>query len=227
MTTSPHKAEILSSSVEAFRKIQHERASLHLANGANSLASECIKCQHMLDSLSKSDGKSDTTVSIKDTSPKSRKHNGSSDLVCGSSTVEMQKVSSGRPSKVNFGQNGHVTSQNLRSPGDFDILKPHSKNGSASCSARKSSREQGSEPEKLIARKDKVLSEGTVQRQPKYVDHLKGMVHFVEMIGKKKHKFMEDLRCLEGEEELGGDTFISNSCLFTYLAFPRTEQEKC
>lgn len=173
MTTSPHKAEILSSSVEAFRKIQHERASLHLADGANSLASECIKCQHMLDSLSKSDGKSDTTVSIKDTSPKSRKHNGSSDLVCGSSTVEMQKVSSGRPSKVNFGQNGHVTSQNLRSPGDFDILKPHSKNGSASCSARKSSREQGSEPEKLIARKDKVLSEGTVQRQPKYVDHLK------------------------------------------------------
>lgn len=173
MTTSPHRAEILSSSVEAFRKIQHERASLHLADSANSLASECLKCQHMLDRLSKSDGKSDMTVGIKDMAPKSRKHNGRSDLVCGSSTVEMQKVQSGRPSKVNFGQSGHVPSQNLRSPGDFDISKPHLKNGSASFSARKSSREQGSEPEKLVARKDKVPSEGMVQRQPKYVDHLK------------------------------------------------------
>ncbi|XP_056174978.1 uncharacterized protein LOC115691628 isoform X2 [Syzygium oleosum] len=173
MTTSPHRAEILSSSVEAFRKIQHERASLHLADSANSLASECLKCQHMLDRLSKSDGKSDMSVGIKDMAPKSRKHNGRSDLVCGSSTVEMQKVQSGRPGKVNFGQSGHVPSQNLHSPGDFDISKPHSKNGSASFSTRKSSREQGSEPEKLIARKDKVPSEGMVHRQPKYVDHLK------------------------------------------------------
>ncbi|KAI6683184.1 hypothetical protein NL676_029097 [Syzygium grande] len=196
MTTSPHRAEILSSSVEAFRKIQHERASLHLADSANSLASECLKCQHMLDRLSKSDGKSDMTVGIKDMAPKSRKHNGRSDLVCGSSTVEMQKVQSGRPSKVNFGQSGHVPSQNIRSPGDFDISKPHLKNGSASFSARKSSREQGSEPEKLVARKDKVLSEGLNRKSAERARTL----HDKLMSPEKKKKTALDLK-REAEEK--------------------------
>ncbi|XP_057791864.1 uncharacterized protein LOC131008824 [Salvia miltiorrhiza] len=44
MTTSPHRAEILSSSLEAFRKIQRERTS-ERSHDSNNLGSDCQSCQ--------------------------------------------------------------------------------------------------------------------------------------------------------------------------------------
>ena len=45
MTTSPHKADILSSSLEAFKKIQQERASMFTANDVKILGPACPNFQ--------------------------------------------------------------------------------------------------------------------------------------------------------------------------------------
>ena len=69
MTTSPHKAEILSSSLEAFKKIQQERASMCTANDVKILGPACPNFQ----SIDKSAGKR-ITNKVKKTEWKFRSH---------------------------------------------------------------------------------------------------------------------------------------------------------
>ncbi|KAF2311241.1 hypothetical protein GH714_021134 [Hevea brasiliensis] len=49
MTSSPHREEILSSSLEAFKKIQKERANMLAANNGKNLVLECSNRQHVSD----------------------------------------------------------------------------------------------------------------------------------------------------------------------------------
>ena len=104
MTTSPHKAEILSSSLEAFKKIQQERASMCTANDVKILGPACPNFQ----SVDKLAGKSNVMLNAKESQIKSRKQSGNSDLIQGNLGGEKRLIESGRSCKVNLGQNGRV-----------------------------------------------------------------------------------------------------------------------
>lgn len=101
MTTSPHRAEILSSSLEAFKKIQQERASMHAAINAKSLCSKNHH-DHITGDVSKKSAEKINLIllSAKESSVKSKK-NGNLDLSQGSRTREKKNsVQSGSTSEM-------------------------------------------------------------------------------------------------------------------------------
>lgn len=164
MTTSPHRAEILSSSLEAFRKIQQERASMHAASGGEKLGLDCPGSPHIADDNPKKyAGRSDETPNPKETVPKTRKQSGVSDPIRGSISGERRNSDPNRPSRKLSSQNSHLMLQNPSISG--------------SNASGKSKREQQigstSETEKLLPRKDKMSAESTVEKSQKSVDQTK------------------------------------------------------
>ncbi|OWM65248.1 hypothetical protein CDL15_Pgr008838 [Punica granatum] len=154
MTTSPHKAEILSSSIEAFRKIQEERASICRADDTTCLGPGCLKCQRLPSHNVLSEGKSDAMVmTANKSSIKLTKHSRSPELV--------QGRSSGR---VALSEKSHAP--------DVCPLAPESKDSIASAVARKSIREQASGKERP-PRRDKSLTNNFAEKPPKYADQSK------------------------------------------------------
>lgn len=165
MTTSPHRAEILSSSLEAFRKIQQERASMRAASGAEKLVLDCPSSHHIADENPKNNaGRSYETPNPKETVMKSRKQSGASDTIRRSFSGERRNSDPNKPSKKTSSQNSHLMLQN---PANSGI------NASG-----KSKREQQvgstSDTEKLLPnKKDKMSAENMVEKSQKSVDHTK------------------------------------------------------
>nr|GMC69639.1 uncharacterized protein LOC109193559 isoform X2 [Ipomoea batatas] len=91
MTTSPHRAEILASSLEAFRKIQQERARAR-ANDAGKLGSDC----ETSDLLRKYTERTDIMSNEKEPVAKARKVSGASDLSHRNSSKEKRNGDAGR-----------------------------------------------------------------------------------------------------------------------------------
>ncbi|KAF2312836.1 hypothetical protein GH714_040886 [Hevea brasiliensis] len=165
MTTSPHRAEVLSSSLEAFKKIQQERANKLPANNGKTLVLECSNHQHVSDdNVRKSAGKKDMILNARDSIIKSRKQSGGSDFTQGSLNVEKRNVELGRSNKVNFVQNGHVHSHNSSSS-YINMSRLPSRDTSAASGAGKSKRE--SESDKQLHKKEKNLAENTIEKNPK------------------------------------------------------------
>lgn len=165
MTTSPHKAEILSSSIEAFRKIQEERASIRRADEICP-GSGCLKCQHLPTGSVPSEGKSDAIVAN-----------------ANKSYVKLRKQT-GNPEFAQGHLNGVVLSQKSYVPDVYPSV-PRSKDSVASV-VRKSVREQGSEKERPL-RKDKMLMENYAEKPPKYADQLKKQTPLSEKDREKKN----------------------------------------
>ncbi|KAL4633569.1 hypothetical protein ACB092_04G132000 [Castanea dentata] len=169
MTTSPHKAEILSSSLEAFKKIQQERASMCTANDVKILGPACPNFQ----SVDKSAGKSNVMLNAKESQIKSRKQSGNSDLIQGNLGGEKRIIESGRSCKVNLGQNGRVPPQNSSS----SEVGSSSRTPFRDSPAGKTKREQpGSEADRLFPKKEKMLAESGVEKNPKSTEHLKRQI---------------------------------------------------
>lgn len=165
MTTSPHRADILSSSLEAFRKIQQERASMRAASGTEKLVLDCPSSHHIADENPKKNaGRSYETPNPKETVMKSRKQSGASDTIRRSFSGERRNSDPNKPSKKTSSQNSHLMLQN---PANSGI------NASG-----KSKREQQvgstSDTEKLLPnKKDKMSAENMVEKSQKSVDHTK------------------------------------------------------
>ncbi|XWS60483.1 hypothetical protein CRYUN_Cryun07bG0039900 [Craigia yunnanensis] len=178
MTTSPHRAEILSSSLEAFKKIQQERASLCPGNSKKSLGQD--NSNHAStsgDNLKKSVMLSDVTSSDKELGIKSRKPSGGSGLTQGNLNGEKRSIESGKSSKLYPVQNGRDPPKNYISS-DVASSRPLLKDNSAASVSGKSRREYlGSETEKLLSRKDKTLTENIVEKTFKSLDHAKRQIH--------------------------------------------------
>ncbi|KAJ0105767.1 hypothetical protein Patl1_18833 [Pistacia atlantica] len=177
MTNSPHKAEILSSSLEAFRKIQQERASLHAVNGAKSLGLNCSNGHYVSDNnLTKSAGTGDLIHSTKDSVMNSGKQ---TELTPGNSNGDKRNSELRRSSRVNF-QNGHDPSQN---PSSFYLNSSRlpTKDTSAAAGSAKSKREHlGSETEKLVPKKEKIFTESLADKTLKPTDHFKRPIPLTE-----------------------------------------------
>jgi hypothetical protein len=186
MTTSPHKAEILSSSLEAFKKIQQERASMCTANDVKILGPDCPNFQSG-DNLHKSAGKSDVTSNSKYSQIKSRKQNGSSDYIQGNLSGEKQNTESDRSCKVNFVQNGHVPLQNSSSS-EISSSRPPLRDSSAASASGKSKRDQlGTEADRLLPKKEKMLVESGVDQNLKSAEHFKRQIPLSEKDKEKRN----------------------------------------
>ncbi|GFZ03534.1 hypothetical protein Acr_16g0001580 [Actinidia rufa] len=164
MTTSPHRAEILSSSLEAFRKIQQERANMRLARDAEKLGLDCPSCHHITDDIpEKLAGRSYETPNAKEAALKSTKQSGVSDLARGSLSGERRNSDA---SRLTF------------------------RESSAASVTAKSRREQigfTSEIEKLPTKKDKMLPVIMAEKNPKSVDHLRKQISLSERDKEKRN----------------------------------------
>ncbi|KAL5544567.1 hypothetical protein UlMin_008351 [Ulmus minor] len=153
MTTSAHKAEILSSSLEAFKKIQQERAVLRQANDAKILLS-----------LESSDGLLKMSAITGETA------NGK-DLTRDSSG-EQHKTVSVSSSKSNSVLSGHIPPQASSSNVVTSKLPPRDNSTSG-----KNRREQpGSEAEKLLSKKTKISAEAVAEKNTKLSNHCKRQI---------------------------------------------------
>ncbi|KAI3463879.1 hypothetical protein Pfo_020542 [Paulownia fortunei] len=178
MTTSPRRAEILSSSLEAFRKIQQERTS-ERANNAENLGSDCHSCHigtRDILNLEKFAKKDDLVGDSKESTVKATKQTVVSDI-SQHSTKEKRNLDSGK--------SGSVAS---RLP---------QKEGSATCVNGKSNSElhgSASEAEKFLHKKNKILAEHTAERNLKSTDPLRRQIPFPEREKRKeKWKLREDI----------------------------------
>lgn len=180
MTTSPRRAEILSSSLETFKKIQQERASIHLGKDVKTLGTECPKAHYNMpgDTMKKFTRRSVATSNSKDSIVKLRKLGEGSDLMNGSLLGEKRNIESSRACKVI--QNSQVAPQNS-STADSSSTRTPSKDCPAVIVSGKSKKEQtGSAVEKVFQEKDVMLAESIVEKNLKYTDHVKRQTHLSE-----------------------------------------------
>lgn len=185
MTTSPHRAEILSSSLEAFRKIQQERAGMHRANDAGKQGSEIPN--HTSDIFENHTSRSDVVSNFKEAVMKPSKQSGAI-VTEGSLSREKRNIDSGRSSKMKLVQNVRTSVQNP-SASDSNAPKLTPKDGSAGLIAGKSKRESNgplSEAEKILPRKDKLSTDTIVERHSKYVDNPRRQIPVSERDKEKK-----------------------------------------
>ncbi|TYH99061.1 hypothetical protein ES332_A11G041100v1 [Gossypium tomentosum] len=177
MTTSPHRAEILSSSLEAFNKIQQERANRLSCNSMMSLGQDNSNCASTSgDNLKKPLMPSDVTSVDKELGIKSRKLRGGSDLTQVNLNGEKRSNESGKSSKLNSVQNGRDPPKNYISSDVASSRSLLKDNPSASVIGKSRREYLGSETEKLLSRKDKTLTENVVEKKSKILDQVRRQV---------------------------------------------------
>lgn len=214
MTTSPHRAEILSSSLEAFRKIQQERANTRAASDAEKLRHDCSNCRNS-DIPEKYAGRSHVTSNAKETVLKLRKHSGVSDISRRSSSGEKRNSDSGRSCRINSTHNGHLPNPSVSGVNASRL--PLRESSAASVTAKSKGEHVGStsEMEKLLPRKDKMLAESMVEKNPKSVDHLKKQTYLSERDRDKRNgpswKSMDAWKDKRNWEELLASPFRVSS----------------
>ncbi|KDP31310.1 hypothetical protein JCGZ_11686 [Jatropha curcas] len=164
MTTSPHRAEILSSSLEAFKKIQQERGNMPAANNGRTVLERCNR--HLSDdNVKNSSMKNGLTLNARDSMTKVRKQSGGSDLPQSSLSSDKRNVELGRSTKINFTLNGH---DRLHNSSSLDMNSSRFKDSSAASGAGRTKRE--SEADKLLHKKEKTLAENTIEKNLKSID---------------------------------------------------------
>ncbi|XP_051116800.1 uncharacterized protein LOC127241682 isoform X2 [Andrographis paniculata] len=161
MTTSPHRAEILSSSLEAFRKIQQERTTERHKNARNLGPDYHFGAQDILD-LEKYDLQDDLV--------------GDFDVLTSNKGPEIESPC--------ISQGSTKGKKNLDpSKSGFVASNSSQKDGSVSFVNAKSTRELNgptSEAEKLLHKKNKILAEPTVDKHPKSAETLRRLIRFPE-----------------------------------------------
>ncbi|GAB4845418.1 hypothetical protein Ancab_038825 [Ancistrocladus abbreviatus] len=134
MTTSPHRAEILSSSLEAFKKIQQERAKLRAADDAN-IGPQRHSRKPLAMGILNGSNIPEATVS----ESKSRRPNSEADLTQENVNREKRSVESVRSTKASMIRNNRTSQSSSAS--EFNTSKLPPKGISASVGT-KSRREQ-------------------------------------------------------------------------------------
>ncbi|XAR50002.1 hypothetical protein NMG60_11004202 [Bertholletia excelsa] len=184
MTTSPHRAEILASSLEAFRKIQLERAKMRATSDAEKVGFNC----HPITSDVPENYACRSSTPTNSKEAVLRKHSGVSDVTQGSLSGDKRNSDSSRPCRINSAQNCHLPLQNPP-PGTNASRLPLREHSAASISG-KSKREQvgsTSENERLLQKKDRMLTESVAEKNFKPVDHSKKQTPVSEKEKDKRH----------------------------------------
>ncbi|KAJ6418405.1 hypothetical protein OIU84_001723 [Salix udensis] len=164
MTTSSQRAEILSSSLETFKKIQQERANMLAANNTKILGLQCSSSHDVsVDHQNKSAGKSDLMLSAKDSVMKSRKQSGGSYSTQGNLNDKKQNIDLGRFNKLNFVKNGNDAPHNVSSSSaNSSMLLSRDNSASGFVKGKRET-----EADMLLHKKDKTLSENAIDKNLK------------------------------------------------------------
>uniref|UniRef100_A0A6N2N2F9 S phase cyclin A-associated protein in the endoplasmic reticulum N-terminal domain-containing protein n=1 Tax=Salix viminalis TaxID=40686 RepID=A0A6N2N2F9_SALVM len=164
MTTSSQRAEILSSSLETFKKIQQERANMLAANNTKILGLQCSSSHEVsVDHQNKSAGKSDLMLSAKDSVMKSRKQSGGSYSTQGNLNDKKQNIDLGRFNKVNFVKNGNDAPHDVSSSSaNSSMLLSRDNSASGFVKGKRET-----EADVLLHKKDKTLSENAIDKNLK------------------------------------------------------------
>ncbi|CAN0870875.1 S phase cyclin A-associated protein in the endoplasmic reticulum [Linum grandiflorum] len=178
MTTSPHRADILSSSLEAFKKIQQERANMLEAYNSKNLVHGCSSHHVVSTDLQKSSGESVPASSAGDSVM---------GIELGSPCVEDQKQigESGCCSEVDFIQNGDDCLQSVSGVKKSRVLP---KEISTTVSGAGGSK-RVHELEKLIPRKDKSYPGNISMRTVEINDQVKKQAHPSEKDKERRNSF--------------------------------------
>lgn len=177
MTTSPHRADILSSSLEAFRKIQQERASLKLSNNTEHAMSKCL--------TSESVGNMNGTHNAKNSRTKSRKHIGSSDANQGNLNVKKHNIEGTKPCDAIRVQKGYIPPESLLTS-EVDLAKLPSLENSSALATAKVKTHLGSGADKLLSIKDKAPTEVINEKNPRSTDNLRRQMPLPEKDKEKR-----------------------------------------
>ncbi|KAI3970843.1 hypothetical protein MKX01_024490 [Papaver californicum] len=172
MTSSAHRAEILSSSLEAFKKIQYERATMNPIYSVKSPSPVCGNPNVRSEPLRKSSGRDIVTQSAMESITKLRKKRRVSDHGLGNTSTEKRNIDGGRSSKVSSVQNSHHTKNSL------SICDPNASHLSlkdSSATGKFNNEPLGSAFDlmKQGPRKDKISTEIKAEKTLKYMDPLK------------------------------------------------------
>lgn len=166
MTTSPRRAEILSSSLEAFRKIQQERTTERAKSASGNLGPDCHSChfgtQDILD-LEKYDLRDDLltlNAGMETEAP----------CTYQGSTQENKNLESGK--------SGAVASRSAQKDGSSAFVNGRS---------NRELNQSDSEAEKLLHKKNKILSEHTVEKHPKSAEPLRRHAPFPDREREKRY----------------------------------------
>ena len=164
MTTSSQRAELLSSSLETFKKIQQERANMLAANNTKILGLQCSSSHDVsVDHQNNSAGKNDLMLSAKDSVMKSRKQSGGSYSTQGNLNDKKQNIDLGRFDKVNFVKNGKDAPHNVSSSSaNSSMLLSRDNSASGFVKGKRET-----EADVLLHKKDKTLSENVIDKNLK------------------------------------------------------------
>lgn len=173
MTTAPQRAEILSSSLEAFKKIQQERASMRQFNDPKIPVPE-FSIQHpvSVDVLKKSAGKTGVAPICKDSILKPRKQSGVSDII---------------PGKLNYVQYGRIPSQDCSTSDPSSCRLPVKDGFPFSGKGKREHLGFTSESDKPLPKKDATSTETSIDKNPKYMDHMKRQIPISEKEKEKRN----------------------------------------
>ncbi|PIA39483.1 hypothetical protein AQUCO_02600141v1 [Aquilegia coerulea] len=200
MTASPQRAEILSSSLEAFKKIQKERISTHDVQILNSSCPDNHLSSEILGELA---GKNDITATVKESIANSRKQTRGSDLGRGHAKGEKKSVDGRRSSKSHLLQNSLLPPQSS-SRIDSNASQLSLRDRPPVSSSTKCKREphiSSSESEKHFPKKDKMVVEYKVEKNPKYMDPLKRQISLPEKEKEKEKRDSASWRSLDAWKE--------------------------
>lgn len=173
MASSPHRAEILSSSLEAFKKIQQERANKHVAHEMKRIEPAC-STHHSADLQRKSPLRNNVTQNSREPGMKIRKQTGDPDLGLRNSGSEKLNVEASWISKASIVQNNRLPPQSSSSTSGSLVSEAYLNSGIAASAGGRGKKElvSASEVEKQMPKKDRMLTESKVEKYPKSSDHL-------------------------------------------------------
>ncbi|KAL2322088.1 hypothetical protein Fmac_026467 [Flemingia macrophylla] len=183
MTTSPHRADILSSSLEAFRKIQQERASLH-SGSTESAMSKCLISESIgnKNKSSVNDGIHDAKYSV----TKSRKNVGSSEAKQGNPNEKKHNIEGGKQCDSITMQNGCNPPESILTS-EVKLSKlPHMEDSSAFATTKGKKDHLGFGSDKILSKKEKVSTEVVNEKNTRYIDNLRRQMPLPEKDKEKR-----------------------------------------
>ncbi|CAL0330606.1 unnamed protein product [Lupinus luteus] len=176
MTTSPHRADILSSSLEAFRKIQQDRG-----NNTENVMSQCLTSAESggkLKNSRSSDGTHNAKYSM-------TKHIGPSDANQGNLNGKKHNIEGVKAGDAVAMQNGRSPPKS-RSSSEVNISKLTPLENSASLAISKSKRDHLGSGDKMVSKKDKVPTEVFNEKNPRSIYNLRRQILLPEKDREKR-----------------------------------------
>lgn len=174
MAASPHRAEILSSSLEAFKKIQKERSGLFRDHDVKTLDPP-VDNHLCTDLQGKSIGRNDITSSLKESTTNSKKQTSVSDNGQVKPKGEKRNMDGRRSSKAYLLPQSQLppqSSSTLDSTASHVSLRTNSA-VSVAAKYRREHNGSASEPENQVCKTDKARVDGKAEKNPKYMEPLK------------------------------------------------------